>query len=218
MIPDAAMRPVEGAGVRIPSTPLAVAAAEAARASLSEVVVGHALRVFAFASLAARRDGEACDADALYVASMYANMGLSGAYAHYRQRYDDADAAHAVMKRHGAASGLCVDVWCAIALHMTPGLPARMSPLARVLYAAVRTDLLAENLGGYSAAQCDGILAAWPRGARFKERMIEAIGRGVAHRPSTTFGTLSADVLERVDPEYCRMNFCGLILGSSWKD
>jgi len=122
------------------------------------------------------------------------------------------------MKRHGAASSLCDEVWCAIALHMTPGLPARMSPLARVLYAAVRTDLLAENLGAYSAAQRDGILATWPRGARFKERMIEAIGRGVAHRPSTTFGTLSADVLERVDPEYCRMNFCGLILGSAWKD
>jgi hypothetical protein len=214
------VRPVEVAGVRIPCSPLAMAAAEAAHASLPCVVTAHASRVFVFASLAARQEGFACEPDTLYVAAMYANMGLSAAYARSKLRYeiDGASAARALLQRYGASAGVREDIWYAIALHMTPGLPAHLSPLARVLSAAVRTDLLAHNLGAYSQAECEQIVAAYPRGAQFKERMIEAIGRGVAHRPLSTFGTLSADVLERVDPNFCRTNFCGLILGSPWEE
>ena len=67
----------EVAGVSIPRTTLAVEAADAARAALPAALADHAARVFVFASLAARRAGEGCDADALYVAAMYANMGLA---------------------------------------------------------------------------------------------------------------------------------------------
>ncbi|WP_109479749.1 phosphohydrolase [Paraburkholderia sp. C35] len=213
-------RPVEVAGVRIPDTPLAIAASEAVRASLPEVMTAHASRVFVFAWLAVQREGWPCEPDALYVAALYANMGLSAAYAHSTLRYeiDGAHAARTLLQRYGVAPEVIDAVWCAIALHTTPGVPAHMSPLARVLSAAVRTDLLADNLGAYSQTEREQIVAAWPRGAHFKERMIEAIGRGIVHRPQSTFGTPSADVLERVDPDFCRTNFCGLILGSPWKD
>jgi hypothetical protein len=212
------------AGVCIPHSPLAVATAETVRASLPEVLTRHASRVFVFASLDARREDYSCDDDVLYVAAMFANMGLSAAYAHSALRYeiDSADAACAFLKYHGAPSGVLDEVWRAIALHTTPGLPARTSPLARMLAAAVRTDLFADNLGAYAYAYAHAervaILAAYPRGAGFKEKMIEAIGRGVAHRPLSTFGTLSADVLEHINPEFHRLNFCGLILGAPWKD
>jgi hypothetical protein len=208
------------AGVCIPHSPLAVAAAESARASLPEVVTGHASRVFVFASLEARRENYSCDDDTLYVAAMFANMGLSPAYAHSALRYeiDSADAACAFLQHHGAPSDVLDEVWRAIALHMTPGLPARTSPLARLLSSAVGTDLFADNLSAYAHAERVAILAAYPRGAGFKEGMIDAIGRGVEHRPLSTFGTLSADVLEHTNPDFRRLNFCGLILGAPWKD
>ncbi|MBN3759669.1 phosphohydrolase [Burkholderia sp. Ac-20365] len=217
---ERATRPVDVADVRIPHTPVAIAAAEAAHASLPDVVTGHASRVFVFAALAAQRDGLACETDTLYVAAMYANMGLSAAYAHSKLRYeiDGAHAARTFMQRFGAPQSVLDELWCAIALHTTPGVSMHLSPLARVLSSAVRTDLLADNIGACSQTQREQIVAAYPRGAYFKERMIEAIGRGVAHRPQSTFGTLSADVLERIDPDFCRTNFCGLILGSPWKD
>lgn len=44
----------EVAGVRIPRTPMAIEAAEAARASLPRAITGHASRVFVLASLAAQ--------------------------------------------------------------------------------------------------------------------------------------------------------------------
>jgi hypothetical protein len=79
-------------------------------------------------------------------------------------------------------------------------------------------DLLADNLDAYARDQRDDVLHAYPRGAGFKEQIIDAIGRGIGHRPASTFGTVCADVLERLDADYCRANLCGLILGAQWHD
>ncbi|MBN3810783.1 phosphohydrolase [Paraburkholderia sp. Ac-20347] len=209
----------EVAGVRIPCTPVAIAAAESAHASLPPVLLGHASRVFVFAALNARRGGVACDEGTLYVSSMYANMGLSAAYAHSTARYelDSADAARRLLHHYGASARDQDEAWLAIALHTTPGVSARVSPLADMLAAAVRTDLVAAQFDDYTGGERSGVLAAYPRGKGFEEEIIGAIGRGVAHRPHTTFGTASADVLDRVDPNYCRVNFCGQILGSRWQ-
>jgi len=210
----------EVAGVRIPRTPMAIDAAEAACASLPQVITDHACRVFVLASLAARRAGETLDADALYVAAMYANMGLSTAYGRSTERYelDSADAAQAFLLRHQTSQRMRDDVWRAIALHTTPGVAARVSPLARALASAVATDLMATDFDAYSADERRALLAAYPRGDGFGDAFLDAIARGVAHRPATTFGTWSADVLERADPDFHRPNFCGRVLGARWKD
>ncbi|WP_175945916.1 phosphohydrolase [Burkholderia pyrrocinia] len=210
----------EVAGVRIPRTPMAIDAAEAARASLPQVITDHASRVFVLASLAARRAGETCDADTLYVAAMYANMGLSTAYGRSTERYelDSADAAQAFLLRHQTSQRVRDDVWRAIALHTTPGVAARVSPLARVLASAVSTDLMATGFDAYSADERRALLAAYPRGDAFGAAFLDAIARGVAHRPASTFGTWSADVLERTDPDFHRPNFCGRVLGARWND
>lgn len=210
----------EVAGVRIPRTPMAIDAAEAACASLPQVIVDHASRVFVLASLAARRAGETCDADTLYVAAMYANMGLSTAYGRSTERYelDSADAAQAFLLRHQTSQRMRDDVWRAIALHTTPGVAARVSPLARVLASAVSTDLMATDFDAYSADERRALLAAYPRGDAFGAAFLDAIARGVAHRPASTFGTWSADVLERTDPDFHRPNFCGRVLGARWND
>ncbi|WP_321888221.1 HD domain-containing protein [Paraburkholderia bannensis] len=216
MKPELAAAPDDVAGVRIPRTALATLAVENARASLAPVLVGHARRVFVFAALTARRERQVCDSEALYVSAMYANMGLSPAYAHSQLRYevDSADAARALLA--GIAPYMADDVWRAIALHTTPGIPEHVSPLARLLAQGAQTDLVGANYDAYTCAEREAILAAYPREATFNEDMIGAIGRGVGHRPQTTSGTWSADILARLDPDYCRLNFCGLILGSRW--
>ncbi|WP_233887123.1 phosphohydrolase [Paraburkholderia flagellata] len=216
MKPEPAASPDEVAGVRIPRTALATLAVENACAALDPVLVGHARRVFVFAALTARRERHVCDAETLYVSAMYANMGLSPAYAHSNLRYevDSADAARALLA--GVSPHVVEDVWRAIALHTTPGIPEHVSPLARLLAQGAATDLVGTNYDAYTCAERKAILAAYPREATFNEDVIRAIGRGVAHRPHTTSGTWSADILARLDPDYCRLNFCGLILGSRW--
>lgn len=219
----------EVAGVRIPGTPVAIEAVEAVRASLPRALADHACRVFVLASLAARDVSDAsdasdtsarCDAEALYVAAMYANMGLSPAYCRSTARYelDSADAAHAFLLKHRAPQHVCDDVWRAIALHTTPGVAARVSPLARALSSAVATDLMATGFDAYSADERRALLDAYPRGNGFGAAFLDAVARGVAHRPASTFGTWSADVLERADPDFHRPNFCGRVLGARWND
>ncbi|GBH25746.1 phosphohydrolase [Burkholderia vietnamiensis] len=210
----------EVAGVRIPRTPRAIDAADAARASWPAALAGHAARVFVFASLAARRAGDTCDADALYVAAMYVNMGLSHAYCRSTARYelDGADAPHARLLRHRRSRRMRDDVWHAIALHTTPGVAVRASPLARALAGAVSTDLMATDFDAYTADERAALLAAYPRGSGFREAFLDTVARGVEHRPQSTFGTWSADVLERADPDFHRPNFCGRGLGARWTD
>lgn len=210
----------EVAGVGIPRTPVAIEAADAARAALPAALADHAGRVFVLASLAARRAGEPCDADALFVAAMYANMGLSYAYCRSTARYevDGADAARALLLRHRRPRRMRDDVWYAIALHTTPGVAARVSPLARALAAAVSTDLMATDFDAYTLQERDALLAAYPRDGGFAEAFLEAVARGVEHRAPSTFGTWSADVLERFDAEFYRPNFCGRVLGARWND
>jgi hypothetical protein len=208
------------AGVRIPGTPLAIAAVESARAALPAVLYGHARRVYVFAALSARRSGIACDAQTLFVSAMYANMGLSAAYAHSSMRFelDSADAARWLLHHHGASAREQDEVWLAIALHTSPGIPVRVSPLAGLLAEAVRTDLTAAQFDAYTNCERAEVLAAYPRGKGFKAAIIGAMARGMTHRPHTTYGTRNADVLDRIDPNYGRENFCGQILGSRWLD
>ncbi len=55
-----------------------------------------------------------------------------------------------------------------------------------------------------------------PRERDFKENIIDHFADGIRKKPLTTFGNVKADVLALKDPNYKRMNFCSIILGSAW--
>ena len=134
----------------------------------------------------------------------------------YRFEVDGANAARAVLQQHGVAERVIEEVWQAIALHTTPGIPEHMSPLVALVSAGVQMDVRGAGYDEFTAQQRDEILQAYPRECGFKKKIIEVFARGMAHRPETTFGTVNADVLDRWDPNYRRLNFCGLVLGSNW--
>jgi hypothetical protein len=48
--------------------------------------------------------------------------------------------------------------------------------------------------------------------------MLAAFTDGMKHRPRTTFGTMSADVLEHYDPTFVRDDFVDIILNSNWPE
>jgi hypothetical protein len=69
----------------------------------------------------------------------------------------------------------------------------------------------------FTDAQRDAVVAAYPRGASFKEDIIGAFYQGMKHRPDSTFGTVNDDVLAYRDPAFKRTDFCSIILQSSWR-
>ncbi|KAA1014321.1 HD domain-containing protein [Paraburkholderia panacisoli] len=206
------------AGVDIPDSAMARKATDQIRATESQLMFHHALRAFVFAALTGYREKLTFDAELLYVGAMFHNVGLNVKHQHspWRFEVDGANAAREFLRQHGAPESAIEEVWEAIALHTTPGIPEHMSPLVALVSAGVQMDVRGARYDEFTAQQRDEIVQAYPRESSFKKKIIEAYARGLEHRPETTFGTVNADVLDRWNPNYRRLNFCGLVLGSDW--
>ncbi|MXN75260.1 HD domain-containing protein [Burkholderia sp. 4701] len=208
------------AGIPIPDSAIARAAAATVAAQEPEILYRHAMRVFLFASLIGRRRTLAFDAELLYVAALFHLVGLTPRYRHSSRRFeiDSADAARAFLAEHGVPPADAAEAWQAVALHMAFGLHSHMAPLTALLGTGVETELFGAHFDEITRAERDAVLCAWPRCAGFKELFLEALAEGIAQRAATTFGSIGDDVQERYDPNYRRLNFCGRVLGSNWQD
>jgi hypothetical protein len=208
------------AGIAIPDSAMAYAAVTIVRACGPDILFRHACRVFLFASLIGRRRLVPFDAEMLYVASMFLHYGLGPLCRGSRRRFevDSADAAGRFLHDHGVPVPTIHDVWSAIALHTTFGIGDHPAPLVGLLNAGIETDLMAMHFDEVGENKRNAIVEAYPRGQEFKSLVIEAFAEGMTSRPETTFGTVHADILDRCDPDYRRVNYCGRILGSAWTE
>jgi hypothetical protein len=208
------------AGIAIPDSTMAQAASATVRAVVTEILYRHSMRVFLFATLIGQRRNLRIDAELLYVAALFHDVGLSTPYraSHKRFEVDGANAVRRFLTGYEVPPDDIAAVWQAVALHTTFGINTEMSPLTALIAAGVEMDLFGTHFGQINGDDRDAVLREFPRGPAFKEQIIEAFAEGMGHRPVTTFGTVNADVLDRCDPNYRRLNFCGLILGSNWKE
>jgi hypothetical protein len=208
------------AGVTIPDGPLAQAASAAVLASAPPILFRHSVRVFLFGALIGAHRSLDFDPELLYVAALFHDVGLTDDYraSHRRFEVDGAHALRVFLKHRHVSQEQINEAWLAVALHTTFGIPSELTSLTALLAAGVETDLLGMHFDEVGESRRLAVLQEYPRGAGFKEHIIEAFAQGLANRPATTFGSVSADVLERNDPNYRRLNFCGLILGSAWRE
>ena len=208
------------AGIAVPDGRVARAATELVRDTETELLFNHSRRVFLFGALSGQRRGLIFDPELLYVGAMFHDMGLMAPYRSPTERFevDGANAARDFLTQHGFAERDIEQVWDAIALHTTPGIPKHKKPVVALVTAGVEMDVLGIAYDEFTREQRTQVVAAHPREANFKEAIIDAFAQGTAFKPETTFGNVKADVLALKDPSYRRLNFCGLILGSAWAD
>ena len=208
------------AGIRIPDSQMAREATELVRDTESTLLYHHSTRVYLFGALAGVRKRLTFDPELLYIGAMFHDMGLQPPYSSATERFevDGANAARDFLLRKGIAEPEVEQVWDAIALHTTPGIPQHKKPVVALVTAGVEMDVLGLAYDEFSAEQRSQVVKAHPREADFKEGIIEAFTQGTIFKPETTFGNVKADVLALKDPTYKRLNFCGMILGSSWND
>ena len=206
------------AGIRIPDSAIARAATELVRDTEDDLLYHHSRRVFLWGALAGERRGLEFDPELLYLGAMFHDMGLTQPYASEDLRFevDGANAARDFMKSHGVAEREIEDVWTAIALHTTPGIPEPMRPTIALVTAGVEMDVLGIDFHNFTHEQRDHVCRHHPREANFKENIIDHFAEGIRSKPLTTFGNVKADVLALKDPSYKRMNFCSIILDSAW--
>jgi hypothetical protein len=206
------------AGIRIPDSAIARAATELVRDTEDDLLYNHSRRVFLWGALTGERRKLNYDPDLLYIGAMFHDMGLTESYSspHSRFEVDGANAARDFMKGHGIYDRDIEDVWTAIALHTTPGIPEHMRPTIALVTAGVEMDVLGIAYHEFTRGQRDHVCEHHPREANFKENIIDHFAQGIIKKPLTTFGNVKADVLALKDRDYQRMNFCSIILGSAW--
>ncbi len=208
------------AGIRIPDSKMARDATQLVRDTEPDLLFNHSTRVFLFGALTGERKQLKYDAELLYIGAMFHDMGLVPAYSSTTDRFevDGANAARDFLNQYGIPEAEVDMVWDAIALHTTPGIPQHKKPVVALVTAGVEMDVLGLAYDEFSDDQRNQVVAAHPRETNFKEGIIDAFAKGTRHKPETTFGNVKADVLALKEPGYKRVNFCSLILGSSWVD
>jgi hypothetical protein len=208
------------AGVTVPDSKLAREVEELVRDTESELLFHHSNRVFLFGALAGQRKTLKVDQELLYIGAMFHDMGLQPPYASAHERFevDGANAAAAFMRAHGFDHRDIDDVWDAIALHTTPGIPQHKRPVVALVTAGVEMDVLGIEYDAFTSEQRREVCVVHPRGHDFKNGIIDAFTCGTIKKPATTFGNVKADVLALRDPTYQRVDFCDVILNSSWED
>lgn len=206
------------AGVRIPDSAMARAATELMRDSQSRLLFDAALRAFLFASLIGQGRDVRFDPDLLYVSALFLRVGVTALYRRSQQRFevDSADAAVQFLRGYGRCGDDMVQVWDAVALHTTPGIPEHKPGITALLAAGVETDLLGTHclvLGPQALGQ---VLGAFPREPGFKSKLLDTLARGQTHRPQSTHGTINADVLQFCDRRFKKSDYCERLMASKW--
>lgn len=156
----------------IPTTHLSATALSHAYANLPLPIFNHSLRVFLLAKHLITHENtptkhylSAPDQDLLFVACIFHDMGICDCH-NGLQRFEveGADAATAFLASYHIAENRCQDVWMAIALHTSPGIAERISPLARIVRVAVLMDFGAPLRDQFAARRyCEEIEKLLPR-------------------------------------------------------
>ena len=209
--------PTAIASVAIPDTKLAREIQEFVRDTETELLFNHSSRVYYFAALAGKRKDLHFDAELLYASAMFHDVGLMPSHSTAnRFEVDGANAARNFLKERGVASQDIDNVWTAIALHTTPGIPEFMHPVVALLTCGVEMDVLGIAYDQYPDEVRNAVVAQYPRTPHFKDDIIQAFYDGIHKRPDTTFGNVKADVVADKDKKFVRGNFCNVIRNSAW--
>lgn len=205
--------------VKVPDTQLTRDITEFIRDTETELLFNHSSRVYYFGALAGKQRELNFDPELLYAGAMFHDVGLMPSHSSASDRFevDGANAAAAFLRARGIPQIDVYNVWTAIALHTTPGIPQYMHPIVALVTAGVEMDVLGLGYTQYSDPVREAIVAQYPRTPSFKEDILQAFYEGIRHKPETTFGNVKADVLADKDSSFARSNFCCIIRNSAWK-
>ena len=111
-------------------------------AVLHPQIFNHSVRTFLLGRQAAMRDGVAdLDSESLCLAALFHDSGTAATYdGPARFEVEGADAAARFLQQRGWSASVVDEIWEAIALHTTPGIPERRGPIAHYLRRGVEIE------------------------------------------------------------------------------
>jgi len=203
----------------IPDSLLAKEATDILREHSTDLLFNHSMRVYLFAAEQGHQQNLRFDAELLYVAAAFHDLGLIQRFSSPNERFevDGANAVRQFLTAHNVPEEQVQTAWEAIALHTTPGITQHMRPEVALLCSGVGLDVLGEGFDQFPSELRNEIVASYPR-KNFKQDFLQAYFAGFAHKPGTTYGTVNAAICERFIPGYKSPNASDLIAASPFPD
>ena len=169
--------PAQVAGVTLPDTPLAIAAADMARTASPGFLFNHCMRTFVFGALVAEREHVAYDPEMIFVAAALHDLGLTERYATPEHSFelDGADAAKAFLASRGVSDARAELVWNAIALH-TSALVEHFAPQTSLIGSGAGADVFGVQTDALGPERVQAVLAAFPRlsfNTEFRDLLVD---------------------------------------------
>jgi hypothetical protein len=209
--------PIVIGGIAAPDSELANEAAALAERVHSRALLNHVHRTWWFAEFLGRKRDLKYDREAVYLASLLHNLGLTPDHAaDHRFEVDGADAAGRFLHDHGYPKHKTDLVWDAIALHASGGIADRREPEVALVHFGAHVDVMGLRLDEISPQLIDDTLALYPR-LGFKKAFTEALAEVARKKPHTVIGTGLADVGRRLVPGLEIPNVCDLLLGAPFE-
>ncbi|QET01620.1 HD domain-containing protein [Cupriavidus pauculus] len=198
-------------GVIAPDSGLSRKAAALAERVHSRVMLNHVHRTWWFAELLGRKRGLSYDREAVYLASLLHDLGLTEDFmADQRFEVDGADAASRFLRANGYADARAQLVWDAIALHSSAGIADRREPEVALVNLGAHIDVMGLNLDELAPSLVDDVLQLYPR-LGFKAAFQEALAEVVRKKPHTAIGTGLADIGRRHVHDCAIPDVCDLL-------
>ena len=181
----------EVAGIRLPQSPLARAAAEFSRAQCPDYLFNHCMRTFLFGAVALEKQKLAYDADTAFAAAALHDLGLLQKFASPSTSFeiDGANRAEQLTLQNGLSKPDAAVVWHAIVFHdMRFALTRRQGPEAMLVAIGAGSDVDGPDTTVIDAARTAEIVAAFPR-LQFKKQFTTLAIEHCKRKPLSQRGT-----------------------------
>ncbi|WP_432783396.1 HD domain-containing protein [Pseudomonas corrugata] len=203
--------PVIIGGFSAPDSELAQKASSLVERVHTKPLLHHVHRTWWFAEFLGQQRGLKYDREAVYLAALLHDLGLTNEFsAEQRFEVDGADAASRFLLANGYSKSKTELVWDAIALHSSAGIADRKQPEIALIYLGAHVDVMGLNIEEITPSLIEDALALYPR-IGMKAAFTEAVAEVARKKPFTAIGTGLADVGRRHIHGFDCPNVCDLI-------
>ncbi len=183
--------PSSVAGIVIPRSPVAQAAAALSRQACPDMLFNHSMRTYLFGALHERYHGRTFNADAAFVAAALHDLGLLKAFETDGTPFevDSANAAERLALENGLPPDTAKLVWNAAAMHdMRWAVVEKQNSTVELVAAGAAADVVGPDEGMISQAATAEVLKAFPR-LGFKVRFSQLLTDHCKRKPLSQLGT-----------------------------
>ena len=207
LLPRRGRAPIDLGALRVPDSALATAAADHLASVAEPWLVNHCWRTYAWGWLHAAAERRALDEEALFVAALLHDLGLTATPdpAFHCFAVEGAMAAARFLEAQGAPQDRRDRVADAISLHMNATVPPAAGAEAHLLHEGAAMDVVGARLDEVADPARQEVLARHPRLA-MKAALVEQLKRQSALRPDSRAAFL------------CRLGFIGMVRRAPFED